>query len=133
MKHSQTIGILLCLALIYTTTQPFIIIESRHWVITGWNPVGSSFGQSGKFLCFFAALGALFFALPFIWAKRFNMVFGAFLFAWSFRNYLNSIYLSNGGVSTKAMGIVWMYYFIRANFINDIFTQNKSQLVKSIS
>ena len=88
MKHSQTIGILLCLALIYTTTQPFIIIESRNWVITGWNPVGSSFGQSGKFLCFFAALGALFFALPFIWAKRFNMVFGAFLFAWSFRNYL---------------------------------------------
>ena len=63
MKHSQTIGILLCLALIYTTTQPFIIIESRHWVITGWNPVGSSFGQSGKFLCFFAALGALLFAL----------------------------------------------------------------------
>ena len=36
----------------------------------------------------FAALGALFFALPFIWAKRFNMVFGAFLFSWSFRNYL---------------------------------------------
>ena len=88
MKHSQTIGILLCLALIYTTTQQFIIIESRHWVITGWNPVGSSLGQSGKFLCFFAALGALFFALPFIWAKRFNMVFGAFMFAWSFRNYL---------------------------------------------
>jgi hypothetical protein len=74
--------------LIYTTTQPFIIIESRNWVITGWNPVGSSFGQSGKFLCFFSALSALFFALPYIWAKRFNMVFGALMLAWAFRNYL---------------------------------------------
>ena len=88
MKHSQTIGILLCLALIYATTQPFVIIESRNWVITGWNPVGSSFGQSGKFLCFFAALSALFFALPYIWAKRFNMVFGALMLAWAFRNFL---------------------------------------------
>jgi hypothetical protein len=88
MKHSQTIGILLCLALIYTTTQPFVIIESRHWVITGWNPAGSSFGQSGKFLSFFSVLSAIFFALPFIWAKRFNMVFGALMLSWSFRNYL---------------------------------------------
>jgi hypothetical protein len=31
------------------------------------------------------------------------------------------------------MGIVWMYNFIRANFINDIFTQNKSQLIKKHS
>jgi hypothetical protein len=88
MKHSQTIGILLCIALIYATTQPFVIIESRNWVITGWNPVGSSFGQSGKFLCFFAAISALFFALPYIWAKRFNMVFGALMLAWAFRNFL---------------------------------------------
>ena len=88
MKHSQTIGILLCLALIYATTQPFVIIESRNWVITGWNPVGSSFGQSGKFLSFFAVLSTLFFALPYIWAKRFNMVFGALMLAWAFRNFL---------------------------------------------
>lgn len=88
MKHSQTIGILLCLILIYATTQPFVIIESRHWVITGWNPVGSDFGQSGKFLSFFAGLSLLFFVMPFIWAKRFNMVFGALLLSWAFRNFL---------------------------------------------
>jgi hypothetical protein len=38
--------------------------------------------------------------------------------------FFNSIYLSNGGVSAKAMGIVWMYNFIRPYFINDIFTKN---------
>jgi len=88
MKYAQTIGILLCLLLIYSTTQPFVFIESRHWTISGWNAAGSSFGQSGKFLSFFACWSILFFALPFIWAKRFNMVFGALLLAWSIRNFL---------------------------------------------
>jgi len=88
MKYSQTIGLLLCLLLIYSTTQPLVIIESRHWTITGWDAAGSNFGQAGKFLSFFAVLSFLFFALPYIWAKRFNMVFAALLLAWSFRNYL---------------------------------------------
>jgi len=88
MKHSQTIGIFLCLLLIYCTTQPLVVIESRHWTITGWDAAGSNFGQSGKFLSFFATIALLFFILPFLWAKRFNMVFAAMLLAWSFRNYL---------------------------------------------
>ena len=88
MKYSQTIGIILCLLLIYSTTQPLVFIESRQWTITGWDAAGSSFGQSGKFLSFFATIAILFFALPFIWAKRFNMVFGSLLLAWSIRNFL---------------------------------------------
>jgi hypothetical protein len=88
MKYSQSIGILLCLLLIYSTTQPLVFIESRNWTITGWDAAGSSFGQAGKFLSFFAVLAMLFFALPFIWAKRFNMVFATLLLAWSIRNFL---------------------------------------------
>ena len=88
MKYSQTIGILLCLLLIYCTTQPLIFIESRNWTITGWDAAGSNYGQAGKFLSFFSVITLVFFALPFIWAKRFNMVFAALLLAWSFRNYL---------------------------------------------
>lgn len=88
MKYSQSIGILLCLLLIYSTTQPLVFIESRNWTITGWDAVGSSFGQAGKFLCFFAVIALLFFAVPFIWAKRFNMVFATLLLAWSVRNFI---------------------------------------------
>ncbi len=88
MKYSQTIGIILCLFLIYCTTQPLVFIESRNWTITGWDPAGASFGQAGKFLCFFASLAILFFALPYLWAKRFNMVFASLLLAWSIRNFL---------------------------------------------
>ena len=88
MKYSQSIGILLCFLLIYSTTQPLVFIESRNWTITGWDAVGSSFGQAGKFLCFFAVIALLFFAVPFIWAKRFNMVFATLLLAWSVRNFI---------------------------------------------
>ena len=88
MKYSQTIGIILCLFLIYCTTQPLVFIESRNWTITGWDPAGASFGQAGKFLCFFATLSIIFFALPFIWANRFIMVFASLLLAWSIRNFL---------------------------------------------
>lgn len=88
MKHSQTIGIILCILLIASTTQPLVIIESQHWIITGWDSGKSNFGQPGKFLSFFAALSLLFFILPYTWAKRFNIVFGAFLISWSLRNYL---------------------------------------------
>jgi hypothetical protein len=88
MKYSQTIGILLCLLLFYCTTQPLVFIESKNWIITGWQTAGSSYGQPGKFLAYFGGLAILFFALPFIWAKRFNMAFAALLLAWSFRNFL---------------------------------------------
>ena len=88
MKYSQSIGILLCLLLIYSTAQPLVFIESRNWTITGWDAAGSSFGQAGKFLSFFAIIALLFFALPFVWAKRFNMVFATLLLAWSIRNFL---------------------------------------------
>lgn len=88
MKYSQTIGILLCLLLIYCTTQPLVIIDSKHWVITGWATGESSFGQPGKFLAYISIVGILLFALPYIIAKRANMIFGALSIAWSIRNYL---------------------------------------------
>lgn len=88
MKHSQNIGILLCIALFYCTTQPLVIIDSLHWVITGWKTAGSNFGQPGKFLAYFAGLSLICFILPLLWAKRMNVALGALILAWSFRNYL---------------------------------------------
>lgn len=88
MKYSQAIGILLSLLLIYSTTQPLVIIDSKHWVITGWETGASSFGQPGKFLVYFAILNILCFALPYIFAKRTNIIIAALILAWSIRNYL---------------------------------------------
>lgn len=88
MKHSQTIGIILCLILFYFTTQPLVIIDTHHLTITGWSSTGTNFGLPGKFIMYIGSLSLIFFALPFIWAKRFNMAFAALLIAWSFRNFI---------------------------------------------
>ena len=88
MKHSQIIGIVLCLALFYFTTLPLVIIESKSITVTGWSSNGTNFGLPGKFILYIGTLAVIFFALPFIWAKRFNMAFAALLIAWSFRNFI---------------------------------------------
>lgn len=88
MKHSQTLGIFLCLALFYCSTQPLVIIEHPHLIITGWQTTGTDFGLPGKFFAYIGGASMVMFALPFIWSKRFNMVLGALLTSWSFRNFL---------------------------------------------
>lgn len=88
MKYSQTIGIILTLFLLYLTTQPLVIIESRNWVITGWKVAETNFGQPGKFMLYMGVMNIILFGLPYIPAKRFNMVFAILNFSWTIRNFL---------------------------------------------
>ncbi len=88
MKHSQTIGVIFCLTLIYFSTQPLVFIESKNLIITGWETANTNYGQPGKFFAYIGSIALLFFCLPLLWAKRFNVVFGALLLAWSIRNFI---------------------------------------------
>jgi hypothetical protein len=88
MKYSQTIGIILTLVLLFLTTQPLVIIESRHWLITGWKVADTNFGQPGKFMMYIGIMNIILFALPILNAKRFNMAFAILNFSWTIRNFL---------------------------------------------
>lgn len=88
MKYSQTIGFMLCLALLFCTTQPLVVIESQNWIITGWKTAGTNFGQPGKFIVYVGSLSLVLFLIPNLWAKRLNMALGALLLSWCIRNYL---------------------------------------------
>jgi hypothetical protein len=88
MKYSQTIGIILTLVLLFLTTQPLVIIESRHWLITGWKVADTNFGQPGKFMMYMGIMNIILFALPILNAKRFNMAFAILNFSWTIRNFL---------------------------------------------
>jgi len=88
MKYSQTIGLILTAFLLFLTTQPLVIIESRQWVITGWKVAETNFGQPGKFMLYMGVMNIILFALPYIPAKRFNMVFAILNFSWTIRNFL---------------------------------------------
>jgi hypothetical protein len=88
MKHSQTIGIIVVLLLLFLTTQPLVIIASKNITVTGWHAVGTNFGQPGKFLLIVSIFNIICFTMPNIFAKRINMAFAALSVAWSFRNLL---------------------------------------------
>jgi hypothetical protein len=90
MKHSQTIGVILCLALFYLTTLSLVTIDSgnSHFVVTGWNAAVPKFGQPGKLFAYIGGLSLLFFVLPVLMVKIFNVFLGAFLVAWSVRNFI---------------------------------------------
>ena len=88
MKHSQTIGIIVVLLLLFFTTQPLVFIASKNITVTGWYAVGTNFGQPGKFLLIVSVFNIICFILPNIFAKRINMAFAALSVAWSFRNLL---------------------------------------------
>jgi hypothetical protein len=88
MKYSQTIGLILTAFLLFLTTQPLVIIESSQWVITGWKVAETNFGQPGKFMLYMGVMNIILFALPYIPAKRFNMVFAILNFSWTIRNFL---------------------------------------------
>ncbi len=88
MKHSQTIGLIVALAIIGICFMPWITIISKDLVVTGMNAKGTDFGTPGKVNVFFSVIMATFFALPKVWAKRTNVFLGALNFSWAIRNYI---------------------------------------------
>ena len=88
MKHSQTIGILACIALLGICFLPWTYITSRQITISGFYAVGTDFGKPGLFNTAMCVGMLVLFALPAVWAKRSNVFIAALNLAWSFRNYL---------------------------------------------
>lgn len=88
MKHSQTVGICLCLALVGLCFLPWTIIPGRDITVSGFASAGTHYGKPGILMCSFAGLASLLFLVPKIWAKRVNVFITAILLAWCVRNYL---------------------------------------------
>ena len=88
MKYSQAVGFLLALIVLGTCFFPWVIIESKELTISGFYTKGTNFGRPGIFIFFTAGLSLLFFLLPQIWAKRLNVFFTTFCFAWAVSKYL---------------------------------------------
>lgn len=88
MKHSQTIGILACIALLGICFLPWSYIASRQITISGFYAAGTHFGKPGLFNTAMCVIMLVLFAVPAVWAKRSNVFAAALNLAWSFRNYL---------------------------------------------
>ncbi|SIT26713.1 hypothetical protein SAMN05421788_10737 [Filimonas lacunae] len=88
MKHSQSIGIIAALALIGVCFLPWSYIPGLQATLTGMNTGVTHFGRPGLLTMVLAALSAVLFLIPKIWAKRTNVVISAVGISWAVRNFL---------------------------------------------
>ena len=105
MKYSQLLGVLACIGQVLVCFMPWSFIAEQNILITGMNAAVPSFGKPGLLHIIFSGLIGLFFIIPTIWAKRFNVIFAAINLAWSIRNYLLMSLCQGGECAEKRVGI----------------------------
>lgn len=105
MKYSQIIGIAASLALIAVCYQPWSYIESRNIIVTGLHATGTNFGRPGLINLILNVAITLLFILPYVWAKRLNVLIAALNVAWSIRNFLLLSACSGGECPQKRAGL----------------------------
>lgn len=88
MKYSQTIGILAAIGIIIISFLPWSFIPSIHLEIRGMQTAGTDFGKPALLNIILSGLAIIFFAIPTIWAKRWNVLFTAINMAWAVRNFI---------------------------------------------
>lgn len=81
------LGIVASALLVVACLMVWVIIPSKHIVVTGIDTTGTNFGKPGyfHFVCTFFFIA--FSLIPKIWAKRSNLVVTAINLAWAIRNY----------------------------------------------
>lgn len=67
---------------------PWSVLPLRNIVLSGLHAEAAGYGKPGLLTITLNSAMALFFLLPFIWAKRTNVFIAALNIAWSIRNYI---------------------------------------------
>jgi hypothetical protein len=89
MRYANWIGLLAAATLVSACYQPWIEVPSVHLQIGGMAASGKhNFGQPGLLHLVFAVPAAVLFMLPFVWAKRTNLIACGLNIAWALRNYI---------------------------------------------
>lgn len=88
MKYSQSIGIVLALALTGICFIPWSYIPSIQTTLTGMSTGATQFGRPGVLTIVFSLTSAVLFLVPRIWSKRLNVIVAAIGLSWAVRNYL---------------------------------------------
>jgi hypothetical protein len=105
MRWIKWTGIATAIVLAVCCFQPWVFIESKNLVITGMDSTGTNFGKPGYLLLILCFLFSVFSLMPFIWAKRANMVVTVLNLAWAIRNYFLFSACSGGECPEKKLGL----------------------------
>jgi hypothetical protein len=110
----KPVGILAAIGLIVACFFPWVIIESRHIIVSGLESAGTTFGKPGLLHLVFAGLYIILFLIGRVWSRRLNMVIALFNLAWAVRNFILISTCSGGECPVKQPAL---YVLLAASII----------------
>jgi len=114
MRWIKWTGIAAAIALAICCFLPWVIIRSKSLTISGMDTTGTNFGKPGYFFLLLGFLFLVFSLMPYIWAKRANMIVTVLNLAWAIRNYFLLSTCSGGECPEKQAAI---YVVLISSFI----------------
>ncbi|MBL7699962.1 MAG: hypothetical protein JNK79_17475 [Chitinophagaceae bacterium] len=110
MKFSQWIGIVACLTLVVSCFTNWTWYPDLHKYFTGFVSEGNIYGKPGKLFTGLAFIAIIFFLIPKIWAKRWNVLFCVFIIAYAIKTFILFSGCYQGVCPEKQPGI-WVMLF----------------------
>jgi hypothetical protein len=107
MKYSQWIGILAAGALIAACFLPWTYHPDLDKTFTGFFSENNVYGKPGKVFITLCSIAIIFFLIPKVWAKRWNLLIGALILAYAIKSYIlySGCY---GGVCPEKQYGLWL-------------------------
>jgi len=88
MKYSQWLGIAAAVALVISCTFHWTWYPDLQQYFTGFYSENNSYGKPGKAFVFFCSIAVVFYAIPRVWAKRWNILLCCIILAFAIRSFI---------------------------------------------
>jgi hypothetical protein len=105
MKYSQWIGILAALVLIGSCFLPWTYHPDLNKHFTGFFSENNVYGRPGKVFMVLCAAAIVFYAVPRVWAKRWNLLITAITTAFALKSFIMFSGCYRGVCPDKQAGI----------------------------
>lgn len=105
MKYSQWIGIAAAIVLVIACFLPWTYHPDLNKHFTGFFSENNDYGKPGKVFMVFAVVAIVFFLIPRVWAKRWNLLIGALTVAFAIKSFIVFSGCYRGICPTKQAGL----------------------------
>ncbi|MDF2191434.1 hypothetical protein [Paraflavitalea sp. CAU 1676] len=105
MKYSQWIGIGAAILLVISCFIPWAFYPDLNKSFTGFFSENNNYGKPGKVFVVMAVVAIVFFLVPRVWAKRWNLLVGALTLAYAIKSFIVFTGCYKGICPTKLAGI----------------------------
>jgi len=107
MKHSQKIGIAAAVLLVIACFLPWTFHPDLNKTFNGFFSEGDNYGKPGKTFIVLTILAVIFYLVPKVWAKRWNLLITALTVAYAIKSFILFSGCYRGICPEKKMGL-WL-------------------------